>query len=278
MASFLQYEPGTNKPFVMLQGRKYYISPVGMGLDAPEAHQGKGFAKGRPTWNQKTGEWERGWDLTLPLSLGALGGIGAGALSAAGVIGGASGAAGATGGPMAGAGGAGAAGAAGAGVGTGAGVTALTTGGALGWLKPILQYGVPVAGSLIGAGMQAGADREATRLQSHYNDRALAAAEEEQKYQRERQGRLDTQSEDERQYQHGQYASYQQRLAPYREASAPSLGRLNSLLSGSQWSTPGQSPGAPQGGMVTLRAPDGSTSQVPASQADHYLQRGAVRV
>lgn len=58
----------------------------------------------------------------------------------------------------------------------------------------------------------------------------------------------------------------------------------------STWQGPGVNPNfvpgtagynaqmAAQGAQVTLRAPDGSTKQVPAEQAEFYVQKGAVRV
>lgn len=89
----VQYDE-RDRPYMMVQGRRYYISPMGMGESAPEDQQGATFFRERPTWNQHTGEWERPINFSNLLSLGAGAGIGAGALSAAGAFGGAGGAAG----------------------------------------------------------------------------------------------------------------------------------------------------------------------------------------
>ena len=85
--SVVQYDE-RGKPYMLMQtGKRYYLSPMAMGEAAPEDSQGRGFAHGRPTWNQDEGEFERGLDLTFPLSLAAGAGIGAGALSSAGAFG-----------------------------------------------------------------------------------------------------------------------------------------------------------------------------------------------
>ena len=126
---------------------------------------------------------------------------------------------------------------------TGAGGAGLR---AASWLGPLLQYGVPVVGGLVGSTMQANAEQDAARIQADYLTRALAVEQEREQYGR------------------GQRADYLARLRPYGDTGAAAAQRLGVMGSG--------------GPTVRLRAPDGEERDVPASVAEKYLQRGAVRV
>ena len=120
------------------------------------------------------------------------------------------------------------------------------------WLRPLLQYGVPAATQLVGQKMAANADTRATEIQTDYLNRALDVEKENQAYTR------------------GERANYLARLKPYNDAGTAAVGRASGLLTG----------GGPAsaGATVRLKAPDGSTSDVPAALADHYISRGAMRV
>lgn len=90
----------------------------------------------------------------------------------------------------------------------------------------LLKYGVPTIGNLLGTKMQVNASSEAERLQADYNNRALAAAQEEQAYARKR-------AEEQTTYDRGQYGSYLSRLQPYQETGTRALSRLESALQNS---------------------------------------------
>lgn len=104
-----------------------------------------------------------------------------------------------------------------------AGGGTLTSGLATGTLARYgLQYGLPIAGALIGGRMQANADRDAINAQMEYMNRALEQAREEQQYQR-------TFNEEARGYDRARYAdsenasrrnygNYVQTLEPFRAA------------------------------------------------------------
>ena len=153
------------------QGRRYidypgqgrvYISPVAFGGDAPAD---PGPWKNR-AWNPRTGQWETKIDWTLPATLAVGGVMAAPAIAAA----------------------AGTAGAAGA-AGTAAKTTAVASGAAkvgLGstLLRYGLQYGVPIAGQLIGGKMAANAERDSNAALMGYYDKALAAEKEDRDYRR----------------------------------------------------------------------------------------------
>ncbi len=81
------------------------------------------------------------------------------------------------------------------------------------WLAPLIGSGLSTAGNVAGAVIAAKGNSDAAKLQAEATDKALAAAKEEQTYKR------------------GQYASYLSRLQPYDTSAAPSLTRLQSLLS-----------------------------------------------
>jgi hypothetical protein len=150
--------------------------------------------------------------------------------------------------------------------GTGVGVTAPSLaavsggagagGGVSSWLAPALNYGVPAVTNLIGLKMQGNADRDAAALQSEYLNRALEVEKEKEQYQR------------------GQRADYLGRLKPYQDAGTGAVGRASDLLTTSRY-RPEVSGG--MGPTVALKDSQGVIRQVPASEAERYIQAGAVR-
>jgi hypothetical protein len=148
--------------------------------------------------------------------------------------------------------------------GTGASVTAPAVsagakslaGGLSSWLAPALNYGVPAVTNLIGLKMQGNADRDAAALQSEYLNRALEVEKEKEQYQR------------------GQRADYLGRLKPYQDAGTGAVGRASDLLTTSRY-RPEVSGG--MGPTVALKDSQGVIRQVPASEAERYIQAGAVR-
>lgn len=95
-----------------------------------------------------------------------------------------------------------------------------------------------------------------------------------------------------------QYAKAEAQFAPYLQAGQGALARMQDLASQSELARTGYGPQTPMlpprpaaptlstpggpvgqsGAMVTLRAPNGQTKQVPANQAQHYIAQGAQQV
>lgn len=144
-----------------------------------------------------------------------------------------------------------AAGASTGGAGAGAGFTSQSLVSSL--LPSVIGAGTNLAGTLI----QSNANKDAQNIQNQYADKALAAAQEQQTYNR------------------GQFGSYLSRLQPYANVGPQALARLGDTLS-----RPGAvNPSVGNGPLVTLMAPDGKTTrQVPASQAQAFIAQGATRV
>lgn len=163
---------------------------------------------------------------------------------------------------------------------------------------PLIAAGTAAGATIYGAHSQQSAQREASRIDSGAAREALDYQKEQDAYERQR-------SEEERDYgrgkyeedtlyDRGQYADYLGRLDPYRAAGTGALTRLSSHFGGSspsmtyarptslnlpQVTQPGASSGVRGGtGMIVIQAPDGSTREVPASQAEHYISRGGVVV
>ena len=169
------------------------------------------------------------------------------------------------------------------------------------WLSPVLNYGVPIAGQLIGTTIASNANTEAARIAADSVAKALAF--EKEKYA----------------YEQGQYGNYLGRLQPFigtgtsanaREAEL--LGLPSSASAPSSIGPPQRGPGestsppldsnapfidrisgtprSPSGPisrpmsttsmqpMVMMQAPDGSTRQVPANERDHWLRVGAKEI
>lgn len=128
----------------------------------------------------------------------------------------------------------------------------------------LLKTGVGITGNVLSANAQ----KHASDLEAQAADKALA-------------------------FQKEQYEQQRTDNAPYRQVGASSLAALSQGLGLPAYQAP---PSAPTNGgtlaslaqppqaaqtpdaMVSLRAPNGSVKQVPASQADHFVQLGAQRV
>lgn len=206
------------KSWAQQQGTTITPGPNGAQV-TDESRPGGGLMHGAGRWNPQTGQWDQ------PLNKALIGGIVAGgALAAPAIAGALTGGAGAAGAGAAGS--AGAAGAVGAG---GAGVAS-----SLGWLTPVLNYGVPLAGNIVGNVMQGRAQDRASADQMRMFDEAMRVAQEERDYNRriaDEQRTYDrTRYGEERDYARGQYNQYLSRLEPFRTGGMASLPRLEALL------------------------------------------------
>jgi hypothetical protein len=239
----IQYD-ALGRPYFDMPGMKApsYVSPVAMGKTAPADTTGV-FRKG-PQWNQKKGVWETPIDWSNVLNVGAATALTLGAADA-GIFGqgaatllhggSASGAKEAV---------AGVANSISGGAGGGAGM-ALTP------LKDLLvKYGFELGGQLGGAAINSKAALDAAKIQEEYNNKALAAALEEQAYERKRaeeqtaydrlHGEENTAYTRQRAaellgYNKDQFGNYLQNLSPYRQAGTSALSRLQDALAGSPW-------------------------------------------
>lgn len=95
--------------------------------------------------------------------------------------------------------------------------------------NPLSLISAPISGAFQYAGgkAQADAEKEASQLQNQFNEKALAAAQEQQQWQR------------------GQYANYLSRLEPYNQMGLQSGTTLTGLLGRSpyaQYANTGQTP------------------------------------
>ena len=311
------------------QGQRQYQSPYAYaGADGANSKakgtgngmlqtmdKGGGAFHGQPTWNGQKGafdvklDWGKvgsmivGGVLTagaLDVALGS--GAAATALSApAGTTGSTAtmGATAATGAATTAATGAGAAAAVpGAAAGAAGAVAPSVLKSAPSWLSPVLNYGVPLAGQLIGTTIASNANTEAAKIAAESVAKALAF--EKDKYA----------------YEQGQYGSYLGRLQPFIGTGTSANAREAELLGLPLSSSSGPSTiGPPQRGpgettmptpepnapfidrlngaprtstdpvnrpastvnqpMIMMQAPDGSTKQVPASEREHWLRVGA---
>jgi len=144
------------------------------------------------------------------------------------------------------------------------------------FLLPLILGGASAGMSLFGANKAAKASEKAAAQQAQSAREALAL-----------QGQM--------------YQQTRSDLAPYRQEGAQGLTALTALLglppTGASGAAPGVlspaptaptslgpplpgqygPPGSLSGSMVMLRAPNGQTKAVPASQVDYYLARGATR-
>lgn len=98
-----------------------------------------------------------------------------------------------------------------------------------------IAAGITAAGSLAGAAISSHAASGAAQDTKDYNDKALAAAQEEQQYERQRQATLDAQAVDQRDYQRSQTADYNARLTPYIGAGNAATSAATSLLASSPY-------------------------------------------
>lgn len=152
-------------------------------------------------------------------------------------------------------------------------------------LPAALQYGLPVAGNLIGATLQSNASKDAAQLNYQATEDALKQAQAELDYQHSQDAIKNQRFNDVTAYNQGQYGNYVARLAPYQQAGADATSRLTAILGGTPSTAPmpvgsGQIPAAAANStqMVQLRAPNGQVQAVPAAQASHYLALGATQV
>jgi hypothetical protein len=105
------------------------------------------------------------------------------------------------------------------------------------------------------------ADERAAGIQNEYLDKALAEERENKTY-----GRT-------------QYADYLGRLKPFHDAGSAATSRASQLLSTSRYRPEVAGTGAQAGaGMVRLADSRGQIREIPADQADQFIQAGAVRV
>lgn len=144
------------------------------------------------------------------------------------------------------------------------------------WLKPALEYAVPVAGQLYGTKMAADAQKDAAKLQAEGLEKALD-------------------------FEKQQYADLTTRLDPWVQSGTSSTDRMSQLLglparaNTTATAPPTRGPAVRDYGaiapeqprqqmtaapeqMVKLQAPDGSVMDRPASELQHWLDKGARRV
>ena len=140
----------------------------------------------------------------------------------------------------------------------------------------LISTGIGAATNIYGGKKQADANAAALQAQIDYNNKALAAALDQQQYERQ-QDEINRNIALERQdYQRGQYNQYVSRLQPFASAGQTSLPRLTALLEPSQIGLGGGPSSAPNA--VRLRAPDGTESMVDPAHVAHYLALGAMPV
>lgn len=125
------------------------------------------------------------------------------------------------------------------------------------------------AGTSLASGyMQSSANKKAAQLQKESSDKALTYEKERDVYARGTEA--------------NRYGTMMGQNAPYVGTGAAANTRMADLL-GLALPQPGQqNPWAPQqspqGQILTMRAPDGSTKQVPAHERDHWISKGAQQV
>jgi hypothetical protein len=212
MTNGIQYD-AQGRPYVMQGARRNYISPVAYGQ--PLGGNPESAWHSAPQWNQYSGQAENPfkWGKALTVATGA--GLGAGVLSAAGV-GGAGAGAGASAPPA---------------TGGGAGVASF-------WSSPLagqlIGGGIDAATGLIGAGMQSSAAVKAAALQQQYNQQALEFMKQQDardfaEYLKERERGWQHQDED-RALERTRFDAREGRMTPYRDLGAQGARNLASLL------------------------------------------------
>lgn len=139
-------------------------------------------------------------------------------------------------------------------------------------IGPVASVVVPAAisaiGSIWGSKNQKSASRDASRQEARFTSEALKDAREERDYSRRRDDEQMT-------YDRGQRASYLERLKPFTTAGQQAI---TNIAASTQSQLPGSVPTMGSGQMIQMRAPNGQVREVPASQAEWYLSRGATRV
>jgi len=156
------------------------------------------------------------------------------------------------------------------------------------WLGSAITGGIGAAGQLIGAGIQSGAITDAAKIQAQTAAEALAYEKQRDAYlQSTEANRYGTMVTERAPYvatgnsANSAMASYLGLPAPPPQApvtppptyQAPPPPGLAASTATPGTAVPRQGPG-----MVTMRAPDGTTQQVPTSQQAHYQSLGATVV
>lgn len=165
----------------------------------------------------------------------------------------------------------------------------------------VIGAGIGAAASIFGAKKSSNTalkgQREAARMEERYTQEALRDAREQRTYEqrlaeadraytrgrdrelfdfeREKFGIEQKNYGDERDFGRGQFANYLGRLEAFR---APANGAVANLSAVTSRALPASVPTNGGGAVVTLRAPNGAISQVPAAHVEHYLKLGATRV
>lgn len=154
-------------------------------------------------------------------------------------------------------------------------------------MPPAVGYAIAgIAAGLGGLGaakVSANANKAATQIESTANDKALAAAKEQQSYERTQQADQLAREADQRAYQRQQFADYGARLQPFIDTGTRATAAAQSFLNQSPHATRAGTVTAPapmatrsaQPAMITVIAPNGQTTQRPASERDHWLAKGA---
>lgn len=158
-----------------------------------------------------------------------------------------------------------------------------------------LQYGLPLAGNVVGSLIQSRASGKAAEIQDQYLREALAYEKERDAYDRRTNEERYAYDRD---LEASRYGDREGRLSPYRATGGSANAQMAALLGlpAPAPYTPTAPPSLPRPvvttpgapipttatapatiPMVALRAPDGTVKQVPESEVQHYLDRGAVR-
>ncbi len=145
---------------------------------------------------------------------------------------------------------------------------------------PLIIGGIASAASALGsAKIQSNAAKKAATEQQKGTDRAL------QIQQQANQPYMDLGAQAAHRLQQTPFQPYTQQFRPGQPGNGfqgpqgppPTLGSIGQMPQGRPAPPMGAPPemGQPQGGMVTLRAPDGSTRPVPAQMAQQMIQQAA---
>lgn len=153
---------------------------------------------------------------------------------------------------------------------------------------PLIAAGVGGAATVISSRSQQGAQRDASRIEGHYTDRALEDARQQREYEQKRdeeqrtydRSRYDTETAysrgkyaEERDHDRGQFANYLGRLDPYAKVGAGAVTGLGASLPTPQSQRPTMGDG-----MIKIQAPTGEIREVPEAHAQHFLSLGGKRV
>lgn len=143
----------------------------------------------------------------------------------------------------------------------------------------ILKGVVPTAGGIVSSIIQANASGKATDAQQAYLQQAL-------EYEKQQDAINRGLAAEKVKLEAGRYATYSGNIQPYLDTGNAAESKAASLLglsvpprsSTAPAVAPAQQAAAPASDTVTMKAPDGSTKQVPASQVSYWLGKGATQV